>query len=140
MSVFEVGFQTGDRRKKSVVEHDEGFVERREGERRAHQRMPAALGARIELLDMGTTYDCKIVNISKGGALIEMDNAAILPAEFRLSIPAKGLRKTVVVRWRGDHNVGVEFTNDELSNLAERVLVLEQELKLLKAYINSKEM
>lgn len=53
-------------------------------------------------------YDCKIVDLSEGGAKIEVPSNLILPASFRLHIPSEKSVGRVCLIWRSGMAVGVQ--------------------------------
>ena len=69
-------------------------------EPRRSARILSMSHGRIELLNRQSAYDCMIADISVGGARVIIENAAMLPDEFLLEVPSKGLRKRATVRWR----------------------------------------
>lgn len=110
-------------------------IDARIEEKRKEKRTHTVLRAVIELHDHRTTYDCTISNLSDHGANLHIENAFILPSDFQVSIPLKGLKQNAVVRWREVDQVGVEFTSADTASLEYRVLILEEELRSLRKFL-----
>lgn len=76
-------------------------------DRRRSLRSRCLLGARILYDDHIRTLDCRLLNISEGGALLRTEAVDILPATFTLAIDARGQRRRARVRWRAPGRFGV---------------------------------
>jgi hypothetical protein len=77
-----------------------------ETERRRAQRHRTLKAGKI-VLHHTSVIDCTIRNLSPEGALIIVDNAATLPAEFDLKFDGETRRCTVA--WRRLGRLGVKF-------------------------------
>ena len=77
-------------------------------ERRDHQRVPILVDGTI-LMRNGSLYPCRIKDVSRGGALIAFTHADKLPKRFFVMIGEAGAAREVVVSWRRDGEVGVQF-------------------------------
>lgn len=104
-------------------------------DRRREERIPSLLQALIELPDAGGTRDCQINNISQHGAKLTVSDGGMLPAAFRISIPDRGWMRDAVVKWRSEAHVGVEFVSANTTCLLQRIAVLEEELRELRALL-----
>jgi hypothetical protein len=100
---------------------------------RRSARVLATSRGRIELLNKRSAYDCTIVDLSNDGARILIENVAMVPNEFQLDIPSKGLSKRATVKWRDVKELGVAFLEVDEHALAVRMLALEEEVRELKA-------
>ncbi|ACA18868.1 type IV pilus assembly PilZ [Methylobacterium sp. 4-46] len=80
-------------------------------QRRANPRIPTFMGGRIRLPG-GTGVTCVVRNISAGGALLDVSNAAVLPEQVDLWVEQIGLERRVRIVWRKDGRVGVAFVDD----------------------------
>ncbi len=78
-------------------------------DRRQFGRRRTAIHAMI-VNDKGHRSACIVRNISIGGALLEIDNPALLPAYFTLQVEADGFAADCEIRHRTEHGVGVFFT------------------------------
>lgn len=77
------------------------------GERRGgNTRRTALKGARI--VHKGGSVECKLRNISDGGARLELAGQQLLPHTFELHITGMPAR-TCSLRWARDNLVGVQF-------------------------------
>jgi DNA-binding response OmpR family regulator len=75
-------------------------------ERRKHKRFRTIKSARI---DFAHGIDCKILNMSHGGAAIRLpDDQVDLPPSFLLELDC-GTAHTCVIRWRVQDRIGVKF-------------------------------
>ncbi len=77
-------------------------------ERRAHPRLPENKEAVIMLKD-GCCIDCVIVNVSVGGALIELRQHQPLPNRFVLYVPEEDSERHCQLRRNQLGRVGVQF-------------------------------
>jgi hypothetical protein len=78
-------------------------------ERRGDTRRTALKGARILAKD-GTVVDCRLRNISDGGARLELAGPQLLPHTFELEIAGMSTR-TCSLRWAKGNLVGVQFVD-----------------------------
>lgn len=76
-------------------------------ERRGDIRRTALKGARIVCKD-GTVIECRIRNISEGGARLELGMPQLLPHTFDLQVADMPAR-LCSLRWAKGNLVGVQF-------------------------------
>ncbi|WP_162916849.1 PilZ domain-containing protein [Dongia deserti] len=79
------------------------------GERRGDTRRTALQSARIVGKD-GTTVECRLRNISEGGARLELAGPQLLPHTFELYIADLPARKCSL-RWAKGNLIGVQFVD-----------------------------
>jgi hypothetical protein len=82
-----------------------GYTNRRDKERRT-----AFKTGRI-VYNQGT-INCRIRNISEGGARLELGTPQLLPHTFELHIPGQPV-KQCSLRWAKDNLIGVQFVGDQ---------------------------
>lgn len=79
-------------------------------EARTSKRRPVLHGARIASVDGSVLESCRILDISGGGARIEVTNPVALPDQFLLLLSRDGsLRRECEAVWRSENAIGVEF-------------------------------
>jgi hypothetical protein len=78
-------------------------------ERRQSVRDRVILGSVASINDRGSTMDCVVRNMSKGGACVEFDQTAKLPDEMRVTITGKGCSFFARMMWRRADRVGLAF-------------------------------
>ena len=78
-------------------------------ERRGDTRRTALKGARIVATD-GTIVECRLRNISDGGARLELAGPQLLPHTFELEITGMPAR-TCSLRWVKGNLIGVQFVD-----------------------------
>jgi len=76
-------------------------------EARAEPRRPVQIPGKVELAE-GGIQDCLILDLSPGGALIELDRAAAVGETIKLRLTENG-EFSGTVRWRGTVRMGVKF-------------------------------
>ncbi len=54
-------------------------------------------------------YDCRVKNLSAGGALLQMPSLLGIPSRFDIEIDKSGNRRLCTVMWRNDTQMGVAF-------------------------------
>jgi len=81
-------------------------------ERRGGNRRTALKNGRIVFNNGKSMIDCRIRNISEGGAKLELGTAQLLPHTFELEIPGMPTRQCSL-RWAKDNLVGVSFVTQE---------------------------
>lgn len=87
---------------------DSSAVEiRPRAEARAEPRRPVQIPGKVELAQ-GGIQDCLILDLSPGGALIELERAAAVGETIKLRLTENG-EFAGTVRWRGSHRMGVRF-------------------------------
>jgi hypothetical protein len=92
-----------------------GFSDRRKSE-----RVTVRTAAKILLPQSDTAIDCLAVNVSDGGAQLQV-RATDLPDVFVLHFPASGKRRHCRVVWRKGSEVGVAFTDRAQVNFGRRI-------------------
>jgi len=88
-------------------------------ELRRTERIKSFLRAQILFNHRMTTVDCLIKNISAGGAKIDVDQTASIPAEFEIYIPQKNKTHKARMIWRDAHAIGVEFMAAESQGITD---------------------
>ena len=88
------------------IESDPDALQARE--RRRDDRKPLRTSAEI-ILPTTRTHRCVTVNVSPGGAQLEIPRSTLLPGEFLISIPARRIRQRARLVWRGEDAVGIQF-------------------------------
>jgi hypothetical protein len=78
-----------------------------ETERRRAQRHRTLKAGKILLHHGASVIDCTIKNLSPEGALIAVENAVTLPAEFDLEFD--GEKHHCTIAWRRIDRLGVKF-------------------------------
>lgn len=98
-------------------------------ERRRSPRARTLLGAKAMVAGGASASDCKVSNMSDGGARLIVDEDVFLPDRFELSIPRKQRTHRAIVRWREPGALGVEFEPEVevADDLNRRVVALEAE-------------
>lgn len=80
-------------------------------EHRKNVRTKTLIGATIVFNHSYSTLDCKVRNISRCGAKIEVAALVTLPLEFELRLPQRGIKRGVRIVWRRGLEIGVIYTN-----------------------------
>ena len=79
-------------------------------EGRKHKRRQYAAGACIASTDGSMKLPCAIVDISSGGACLQLDRTDRVPGEFLLVLSANGsVRRLCRIAWRSQTQIGVRF-------------------------------
>ena len=80
---------------------------------RKHVRRPLAYPAKLVALDGSWGRNCRVVDVSEGGAKLVTEHPVQLPSDFFLafSMRGKATRKCRVV-WSADCEIGVEFERE----------------------------
>lgn len=76
--------------------------------RRAH-RMRVLKSARIIFNGGYAVFDCRVKNVSDGGALLQMPSSLGIPSHFEVDIDNSNKPRPCTVRWRNDKMLGVAF-------------------------------
>ncbi|MCP3384381.1 MULTISPECIES: PilZ domain-containing protein [unclassified Bradyrhizobium] len=76
-------------------------------EKRAAQRHRVFKGGTITFENSGIA--CTVRNMSDGGAAIDLENPAILPQSFTLSISRDNFVRDCRTVWRNDKRIGLAF-------------------------------
>jgi hypothetical protein len=80
-------------------------------EHRQSRRRRILKGARIVFNNKFTAVDCRVRNLSEGGALLEVAGTAGIPDRFSL-VMADGEARECEVRTRATRALGVHFLRD----------------------------
>jgi hypothetical protein len=80
-------------------------LEERRRFHRAHVRKPAKV---IFSPDDGL-IDCIVLDLSIGGACLELASPAIIPEQFDLTFDSARTLRACRVAWRSGHKIGVAF-------------------------------
>lgn len=89
------------------------MLKRKRGEFRRSKRHYVWSGARIARADGSAVEFCRLLDISDGGARLEVANAEALPDNFTLLLSYDGrMYRQCAVVWRSQGSVGVEFVPD----------------------------
>jgi PilZ domain len=78
-------------------------------DRRHEVRDRVFLGGVAEINDSGSTMDCVVRNLSDRGACVELESAAKIPDEMRVTIARKGRSYLTRMIWRHANRVGLAF-------------------------------
>lgn len=61
----------------------------------------------------GSSTRCSVVNLSNGGAALDVPNALIVPARFQLMTESDRLVRKCRIIWIRQNRIGVEFDGDK---------------------------
>jgi hypothetical protein len=86
-------------------------ADRRNANRRREHRYRCFKTARIVFNAGFTVFDCTVRNVSRGGALLEMETLLGIPKRFELALQYGETPRPVEVRWRTDRQMGIEFAD-----------------------------
>lgn len=86
-------------------------IERRQGNRRSEPRHRVARSATISEHNAPRPIPCVVLDISKGGARLELPNNGGIPHRFMLNFELDGEERLCEVVWRKDTSVGVRFVD-----------------------------
>jgi len=76
---------------------------------RKHKRKAFVLDAALDLQDGSAPRPCTVLDISHGGACLQIDPLP-LPETFTLMLSANGsVRRSCLLKWRRDDEIGVQF-------------------------------
>jgi len=78
-------------------------------ERRLQARVALLSNVGMIALANGTKIKCVVVNLSKGGASIEIDSPTRVPDSFVLTMGADGMNHACRVVWRLGKRIGLAF-------------------------------
>ena len=87
------------------------------GNRRAHNRVAASKPALIRTLQWERVA-CRVVDISAGGARIEVASGVVIPERFKLLIPDDLFEAECEVRHADGASAGLVFTSNQMEALA----------------------
>lgn len=79
--------------------------------RRKHARIKTLKSAQVILEESGGTRDCIVINMSDGGAAIQLTANLDMPQTFRLKIQ-QGPAQPCEVCWRHGNKLGIRFLHD----------------------------
>ena len=79
------------------------------GENRREHRRRVLKCARIIFNGGYSVFDCRVRNISEGGAMLEMPSLVGIPAHFEIALESTGARRPCTVVWRTNTLMGVAF-------------------------------
>ena len=80
--------------------------------RREQARRKAIQGGRIVFNDRKSTMNCRVRDLSAGGARLEIPLQQLLPHSFELHIASEPIRRCEL-RWVKGNLAGVRFLQDE---------------------------
>ena len=78
-------------------------------DRRGGERKPVYKKAKFFLDHLNASVECIVLDVSRSGARLRVDDNLALPDEFDLLLSYQGERQRVRVRWRRQKELGVEF-------------------------------
>jgi hypothetical protein len=82
-------------------------------EKRKHPRQLTLKTAKIHFDLQGEERDCAIVDISEGGACVMVEDDAVVPDSFDLTLDRDGLTRSCKVVWRAANRLGLSFSGDK---------------------------
>jgi hypothetical protein len=86
-------------------------------DRRQSVRDRVIFGSVASINERGSTMDCVVRNLSKGGACVEFDETARLPDEMRVTILQKDCSFFARTMWRRAGRVGLAFRTTTAAGL-----------------------
>lgn len=78
-------------------------------ERRRDERKPTLLGGRVVFNEHQSTMNCRIRNMSGGGARLRFDGLPILPQHFELRIEQRDEKRPAHRVWVTAREMGIAF-------------------------------
>jgi len=81
---------------------------------------------------------CVVRNISDGGAMLEFEQAYMLPKEFELHIDLENYEVTCERRWEEGLRCGVQFISEKRHVTAQRAQVLRSSEEALKSVLDER--
>lgn len=78
-------------------------------ERRGQPRSRTILGARAVFNERFSTMDCRVRDISAGGARLRFGGPPVVPRWFELQLIERGERRRVERVWTSGQDMGVAF-------------------------------
>lgn len=87
---------------------------------RRDERQQVNRPARIELSD-GTVLQCRIANVSRGGALLLIPDSEALPSVFHVVDTFLDARREVRKVWTGPNRVGVQYIDGDAASFGSPV-------------------
>lgn len=94
----------------SLVRRKNRKEERRGGERKSVYRR-----AKFFLDHLNASVECIVLDVSRSGARLRINDSLALPDEFDLLLSYEGERQRVRLRWRRQKEIGVEFVTQRPS-------------------------
>lgn len=109
-------------------------------ERRQHTRRKTFFGGRVVFAHRHATMDCVVKNMGDGGAKLVFHSPTILPEEFDVQVTRLARTFRGRVTWRGGHELGISFAEDDGSTKVVPLdyAVLIQKLKTEKAKLEQR--
>ncbi len=83
---------------------------------RHEPRQRVLKGARIIFNHGYSVFDCRVRNLSPGGAMLEMPSLFGIPSQFEIALDSSSAHRQCTIMWRTDHLMGVAF--DEIKSQA----------------------
>jgi hypothetical protein len=77
--------------------------------RRKDLRHRTLKGAKVVFNADSSVIDVTVRDLSSAGARLKVDSAISLPSHFKLLINGETATHSALVRWRNDHEAGIEF-------------------------------
>ncbi|POF32295.1 PilZ domain-containing protein [Roseibium marinum] len=81
---------------------------------------------------------CTVRNISEGGAMLQFEQAFLLPKEFDLQIELEDYEVTCERRWEDGLRCGVQFVGEKRHTSKQRAQVLKTSEEALKVEVNER--
>ncbi len=78
-------------------------------DKRRQHRMRVLKSARIIFNGGYTVFDCRVKNVSEGGALLQMPSSLGIPTRFEIDIDNSRKPRQCTVMWRSDKMLGIAF-------------------------------
>jgi hypothetical protein len=80
-----------------------------DADKRREHRMRVLKSARIIFNGGYAVFDCRVKNLSEGGALLQMPSSLGIPTHFEVDIDHSNKPRPCTVKWRNDKMLGVAF-------------------------------
>jgi len=80
--------------------------------RRKFERIPVKIGASAIMANTEASFECTILDISEGGAKLQIPEVDIIPVEFKLYVPETDQIYSCEVVWREGIYLGLQFVGD----------------------------
>lgn len=80
-----------------------------DADNRRERRQRVLKSGRIVFNGGYTAYDCRVKNVSSGGALLQMPSLLGIPNQFEIDIDKSNKLRPCTVMWRNDTMMGVRF-------------------------------
>jgi hypothetical protein len=92
-----------------VQEEAENMLADQQTERRAAPRRLVLKGGRIVFNNGFSTLDCRVRNLSEGGARLQVASVVGVPDRFDLVVTDTNERQPCRIAWRNGNLIGVAF-------------------------------